>query len=90
MLRTRRNVCSQSRPTPTTRGATIGETTAAGGVLRVILDGHARTLHLHARRLQRRRVIYRVSVSRGVHHLRLVDVRGFVALEGLAIASRTG
>ncbi len=68
----------------------IGERTATGGVLRVILDGHARTLHLRARRLQRRRVIYRVSVSRGVHHLRLVDVRGFVALEGLAIASRTG
>jgi hypothetical protein len=68
----------------------IGERTAGGGVLRVTLDGHTRTLHLHARRPQRRRVIYRVSVARGVHRLRLVDVRGFVALEGLAIASRTG
>jgi phosphatidylinositol-3-phosphatase len=68
----------------------IGERTAHGGVLRVILDGHARTLRLRSRRLQRRRVLYSAAVRRGVHHLRIVDVRGLVALEGLAIASRTG
>jgi hypothetical protein len=68
----------------------IGERTAHGGVLRVILDGHARTLRLGSRRLQRRRVLYSAAVRRGVHHLRIVDVRGLVALEGLAIASRTG
>jgi hypothetical protein len=33
---------------------------------------------------------YSAAVKPGVHHLRLVDVRGLVALEGLAIASRTG
>jgi phosphatidylinositol-3-phosphatase len=68
----------------------IGETTARGGVLRVTLDGRSRTLHLHSTRLHRRRVIYTAAVTPGVHHLRLVDVRGLVALEGLAIASRTG
>ena len=68
----------------------IGERTARGGVLRVILDGHARTLHLYARRLARRRVLYTAAVKPGAHRLRRVAVRGLVALEGLAIASRTG
>jgi hypothetical protein len=68
----------------------IGETTARGGVLRVVLDGRSRTLDLHSGRLRRRRVLYSAAVTPGVHHLRLVDVRGLVALEGLAIASRTG
>jgi hypothetical protein len=35
-------------------------------------------------------VIYAATVTPGVHHLKLVDMRGLVALEGLAIASRTG
>jgi phosphatidylinositol-3-phosphatase len=68
----------------------IGETTARGGVLRVVLDGRSRTLRLHSRRLRRRRIIYSAAVTPGVHHLKLVDVRGLVVLEGLAIASRTG
>ncbi len=68
----------------------IGETTSRGGLLRVTLDGRSRTLHLHSRRLRRRRVIYTSAVAAGVHHLKLVDVSGLVALEGLAIASRIG
>jgi hypothetical protein len=68
----------------------IGETTSRGGVLRVTLDGHTQTLHLHSRALHRRRVLCSAAVTPGVHHLRLVDVRGLVVLEGLAIASRTG
>jgi hypothetical protein len=40
--------------------------------------------------LRRRRVIYTAAVKPGVHRLTLADVRGLVALEGLAIASRTG
>jgi hypothetical protein len=68
----------------------IGETTARGGVLTVILDGRSRTLRLHSDRLHRRRIIYRAEVKPGVHRLRLVDRHGLVALEGLAIASRTG
>jgi hypothetical protein len=35
-------------------------------------------------------VIYTAAVRPGVHHLTLTDVRGLVALEGLALASRTG
>jgi hypothetical protein len=68
----------------------IGETTARGGGLRVVLDGRSRTLRLHSRRPRRRRVVYSAAVTPGVHHLRLADVRGLVGLEGLAIASRTG
>ncbi len=68
----------------------IGETTSRGGVLRVTVDGHTQTLRLHSRALRRRRVLYSAVVTPGVHHLRLVAVRGLVALEGLAIASRTG
>ncbi len=68
----------------------IGETTARGGTLRVTLDGRSRTLRLHSARLHPRHVIYRTAVKPGVHHLKLVDVRGLVAIEGLAIASRTG
>lgn len=68
----------------------IGETTARGGVLKITLDDRSRTLRLRSSHLRRRRVIYTASVQPGVHHLRLVDVRGLVALEGLAIASRTG
>ena len=60
--------------------------------MRVTLDGRSRTVRLHANRLHRRRVICTdtIAVKPGVHHLRLVDVRGLVALEGVAIASRTG
>ena len=98
----RRGAWRQHAIQTTTRGAAltlryvggallvIGETTARGGVLRVTLDGRSRTLHLHSRRLQRRRVVYSALVKPGVHHLKLVAVRGLVALEGLAIASRTG
>ena len=68
----------------------IGETTAKGGVLRVAVDGRSRTVRLRSERPRRRRVIYSASLTPGVHRLRLLDVRGLVALEGLAIASRTG
>ena len=68
----------------------IGETTSRGGHA----PRHPRRPLAHAspalRRLRRRRVIYTAAVAAGVHHLKLVDVRGLVALEGLAIASRTG
>jgi hypothetical protein len=68
----------------------IGETTARGGAMRVTLDGHTRTVRLGSSRLRRRRVIYAAAVKPGVHRLKLADARGLVALEGLAIASRTG
>jgi hypothetical protein len=70
--------------------ALIGERTAHGGVMRVTLDGRSHTVHLHSGRLNRRRVIYMEDVRAGVHHLKIVVVRGLVQLEGIAIASRTG
>jgi len=78
-------VCPRCVPPPV-----IGETTTRGGVLRVTLDGRTSTLYLHSGRLHPRRVIYTARVTPGVHRLSLVDVQGLVALEGLAIASRTG
>jgi phosphatidylinositol-3-phosphatase len=68
----------------------IGERTAHGDVMRVTLDGRAGTVHLHSGRLNRRRVIYTKDVRPGVHHVKIVVVRGVVELEGIAIASRTG
>ncbi len=68
----------------------IGEQTARGGTLRVTLDGHARTLRLHAVRLHRRRTLTTFKLRAGVHHLELRVLRGLVALEGYGIAARTG
>jgi hypothetical protein len=56
----------------------------------VTIDGHARTLHLHASRLRRRRTLATFSEMTGVHHLKLTVLRGLVALEGYGITARTG
>jgi hypothetical protein len=68
----------------------IGEQTARGGAVRVTLDGHARTLRLHAARLHRRRALATFKLRGGVHHVKLRVLRGLVALEGYGIAARTG
>lgn len=68
----------------------IGEQTARGGALKVTVDGHARTLHLHASRLHRPRTLATFSETTGVHHLKLTVLRGLVALEGYGITARTG
>ena len=68
----------------------IGERTRGGGVARITLDGRTRTVHLHSRRRQARRVIYQAPARSRVHHLEIVVLRGTVALEGFAIASRRG
>ena len=68
--------------------ALIGDLTAHSGVMRVLLDGHAHTVHLHASRLHRRRVIFRAPLRAGTHRLRVSDVRGLVAVEGVAITAR--
>jgi phosphatidylinositol-3-phosphatase len=68
----------------------IGERTRRGGIARVTLDGRRRLIHLHAPHRLTRRVIYRAAVSAGAHRLRITVVRGTVALEGFAIASRRG
>ena len=86
----------------TTRGASFslryrggslsltGEQTARGGTLRVTLDGHARTLRLHAAKLHRRRTLATIKLRAGVHHLKLRVLGGLVALEGYGISARTG
>jgi hypothetical protein len=66
----------------------IGDRTRAGGTLEVIVDGHARTVRLDAARLNRRRVVMRIALREGRHRVTVRDVRGLVALEGVAIADR--
>jgi hypothetical protein len=68
----------------------IGEQTARGGVLRIMLDGHARTLRLHAAKLHRRRTLATFKRNPGLHHLKLRVLGGLVALEGYGISARTG
>ena len=68
--------------------ALIGDLTAHGGVMRVLLDGHSHTVALDASRLHRRRVIFRAALRPGAHRLQLTDVRGLVALEGVAVTAR--
>ena len=87
---------------PTTRGASfslryrgatlsrVGEQTARGSILRVTLDGHSRTLHLHSSKLRVRRTLGTFKAKSGTHHLTLTVLGGTVALEGYGISVRTG
>jgi hypothetical protein len=68
----------------------IGDRTAHGGLMRVTLDGASRLVRLDANRLHRRQIIYRAALRDGVHRLQVTDVRGLVALEGVAITDRRG
>ena len=66
----------------------IGETTAAGGVARVTLDGRTRTIRLHSAGRRLGPVIFSAHLRPRAHHLELEVMRGTVALEGVAIDSR--
>jgi hypothetical protein len=68
----------------------IGETTRAGGKLKVTLDGHSRTLHLHSSKLRVRQTLGSFKAKAGTHHLTLTVLGGTVALEGYGISTRTG
>jgi hypothetical protein len=68
----------------------IGERGPKGGRARVTFDGHSTTIRLHGANTQTRQVIYRRAAATGRHHLTLKVLSGVVALEGLAIGSRTG
>jgi hypothetical protein len=68
----------------------IGERGPRGGQARVIFDGHSTTINLRAARARPRQVLYRRTAATGAHRLTLTVLRGVVALEGLAISSRTG
>ena len=68
----------------------IGRRWSGGGVARVTLDGATRTIGLHSARNRARVVLYRSARRPGRHRLRLQVVSGSVAIEGVAIAARTG
>jgi hypothetical protein len=68
----------------------IGRRWSGGGVARVTLDGATRTISLHSARNRARVVLYRSARRAGRHRLRLQVVSGSVAIEGVAIAARTG
>jgi hypothetical protein len=68
----------------------IGETTPAGGKLKVTLDGHSRTLRLHSSKLRVRQTLGTFKTKAGKHHLTLTVLDGTVALEGYGISTRTG
>jgi hypothetical protein len=67
----------------------IGETTPTGGRLRVTLDGHSRTLHLHSSKLRVRQTLGSFKVKAGTHHLKLTVRSGIVAVEGYGISARS-
>ena len=68
----------------------IGDRGPNGGRARVTFDGHSSTVNLHAAHARTRQVLYRRAAAAGRHHLTLKVLSGVVALEGLAISSRTG
>jgi hypothetical protein len=70
--------------------ALVGERGPRGGVARIVLDGRAQTIDLHAARTQTRQVIYQAALPSGGHRLKIVVVSGTVALEGFAITARRG
>jgi hypothetical protein len=68
----------------------IGDRGPKAGRARVTFDGHSTTINLHAAHARTRQVIYRRAAAAGPHRLTLTVLSGVVALEGLAISSRTG
>jgi hypothetical protein len=68
----------------------VGGRGPKAGRARVTFDGHSTTINLHAAHARTRQVIYRRAAPAGAHRLTLRILRGVVALEGLAISSRTG
>ena len=68
----------------------IGDRGPKGGRARITFDGHSTTVNLRAAHARTRQVIYRHAAAAGAHRLTLKVLSGVVALEGLAISSRTG
>jgi phosphatidylinositol-3-phosphatase len=75
------------------RGGTvtlIGRRWSGGGMARVTLDGHTRTVDLRSARNRARVVLYRSALPPRRHRLTVRVLSGSVALEGVAVAARTG
>ena len=68
----------------------IGETGPSGGRARIVLDGRARTINLHAAGRHTRRAVFRVSLTHRRHRLTITILSSDMAIEGLAITNRTG
>jgi hypothetical protein len=68
----------------------IGERGPKGGRARVVFDGHGKTIRLHSAKARTRQVVYRHAAKAGRHRLTVRVLSGVVAIEGLAISSRTG
>jgi len=68
--------------------AIVGERSPRGGRIRVILDGHSRTIDLHSARTHARQLLFVRRPEFGRHRLTIRVLSGTVALEGLAIQSR--
>jgi hypothetical protein len=68
----------------------IGDRGPKAGRARVTFDGRSTTINLLAAHARTRQIIYRRAAAAGAHRLTLKVLRGVVALEGLAISSRTG
>jgi hypothetical protein len=68
----------------------IGERGPGSGRARIKFDGHTTTISLHAAHASTRQVLYRRAARAGTHRLTVTVLSGVVALEGLAISSRTG
>ena len=69
--------------------ALVGDRWPQGGRIRVRLDGHGRTINLHSARPHARQVLFLDARRFGHHRLTIRVLSGTVALEGLAIGSRT-
>ena len=70
--------------------AVIGERSPQGGRIRVTFDGRSHTVSLRSARTRTRQVLFLARARAGHHRLTLRVLSGPVALEGFAIASRTG
>ena len=68
----------------------IGDRGPNGGRARITFDGHSTTINLHTAHAKTRQVLYRRAARAGTHRLTVKVLSGVVALEGLAISSRTG
>ena len=68
----------------------IGERGPKGGRARVVFDGQGKTIRLHSAKARTRQVVYRHAAKAGRHRLTVRVLSGVVAIEGLAISSRTG
>jgi hypothetical protein len=65
--------------------AVIGDKGPHGGRVRVLLDGHTKTINLHAEKTKARQVIFRGGGKSGPHKLSLKVLSGTVAVEGFGI-----